>query len=120
MNGYHRYSDREVAAVVHAANTALQEIQGDESPSGYRLSGESPETQASAINGVRTARNGATPEQMHEAWREHKASQGWSYGPEKDPDKRTHPCMVPYGELPEDQKDKDRLFLAITTALTMR
>ena len=35
--------------------------------------------------------------------------EGWTYGPPpKDNEKRTHPLLVPYSELPEEEKDKDR------------
>lgn len=47
------------------------------------------------------------PELSHKNWMTHKASEGWIYGEVKDPEKKTHHCMVPYGDLPEDQKKKD-------------
>ena len=116
----HRFSDEEVAKVVHAANTAVQEILGDESPSEYRLMNEPEEIRQSAVHGVRKARSGATPEQMWESWSEFKRSQGWTWGPEKDPEKKTHPCLVDkYDDLPEDQKIKDVVFLANVRALTV-
>ena len=34
--------------------------------------------------------------------------QGWSWGPERDDKKKTHPDMVPYDELTEEEKDYDR------------
>lgn len=33
---------------------------------------------------------------------------GWRYGPRKDNDAKTHPCLVPYAQLPPDEQDKDR------------
>lgn len=58
----------------------------------------------------------ATPESMHEAWLKDKATDGWVYGEEKDFEKKTHPCFRPYGELPEAQRVKDHLFLAVVRA----
>lgn len=49
----------------------------------------------------------------HESWLGEKERDGWTYGPVKDPEKREHPCMVPFGELPVDQRRKDHLFRAI-------
>jgi RyR domain-containing protein len=72
---------------------------------------------SSAINGVTGVLNGNTPEQTHESWLAEKVASGWVYGPMKDPEKKEHPCMVPYGMLPADQKAKDLLF--VTTARTM-
>lgn len=53
-----------------------------------------------------------TPEQSHENWMTMKLAEGWTWGEIKDPEAKTHPCLVPYGELPEDQRAKDRLFIA--------
>lgn len=71
----------------------------------------------SAIAGVRSALEDPRPEASHERWLEHKRSEGWTYGPEKDPEKKTHPCMVPYGDLPEMQKQKDVFFIDMVQQL---
>lgn len=42
----------------------------------------------------------AWAEAAHESWRETKASQGWTYGPERDNARKTNPLMVAFGELP--------------------
>lgn len=68
----------------------------------------------SALAGVRGALGcGATPEQTHEAWCAHKRAEGWVHGPVKDGEAKTHPCLVPYAELPEAQKRKDGLYLLV-------
>ena len=69
------------------------------------------------MNGVRGALNGDGPEQSHESWMAEKVAAGWVYGPEKDPEKKTHPCMVPYADLPEAQKMKDHLYLSTVRAM---
>jgi hypothetical protein len=116
----HRWDDLSVAAVVHAANTAVQEHLGDDSPSEYRLWNEPEDIRDSAVAGVVKARSGATPEQMWESWAEFKRAQGWKWGPEKDREKMTHPCLVDeYEMLPQGQRDKDVVFLAIVRALTV-
>lgn len=57
------------------------------------------------------------PERSHENWMLHKRNHGWVYGAEKDVEKKTHPCMVPYSDLPEEQRAKDvvvvEAFLAV-------
>ncbi len=58
-----------------------------------------------------------TPEQSHISWIEEKVNAGWTYGPTKDPDKKLHPCLVPYSELPVEQQAKDVLFGAVMHAL---
>jgi len=48
-----------------------------------------------------------TPEENHNNWMEMKIKQGWIYGNVKDFDKKTHPDLVPFNELPDIEKRKD-------------
>ena len=41
-------------------------------------------------------------------WSQSRLSEGWTYGARRDDEKKTHPCLVPYEELPEIEKDYDR------------
>lgn len=108
----------QVARVCHEANRAWQLATGDPAPSPPW--DDAPQWQRdSAVAGVREALDGASPEQLHEAWVQAKLADGWQYGPAKDADRRTHPCLVPYAELPVDQLRKDHLFRAIVTALAV-
>lgn len=45
---------------------------------------------------------------VHENWAKSRMEQGWAYGPVRDDEKRTTPCLVPYDQLPEEEKDYDR------------
>ena len=45
---------------------------------------------------------------VHEVWAQSRISQGWTYGPERNDALKHHPCLVPYEELPEVEKDYDR------------
>ncbi len=45
---------------------------------------------------------------VHEVWAKSRIDQGWTYGEERNDEKKTHPCLVPYEELPEMEKDYDR------------
>jgi voltage-gated potassium channel Kch len=47
----------------------------------------------------------------HGRWCDHKVTEGWRYGERKDARGRTHPCLVPWSELPEDEREKDREFV---------
>ena len=44
----------------------------------------------------------------HEVWAQHRIQQGWRYGPVRSDEKKEHPCLVPYDELPESEKNVDR------------
>lgn len=45
---------------------------------------------------------------VHEIWAETRIAQGWSYGPQRDDNAKKHPCLLPYEELPEEEKVYDR------------
>ncbi|MBB4935667.1 hypothetical protein F4561_006576 [Lipingzhangella halophila] len=105
-----------IARVAHDANRALQLEQGDPAPS--LPWDEAPRWQRnSARDGVSKALDGATPEQLHNSWCEFKLADGWAHGEVKDAARRTHPCLVPYEQLSEEQRAKDALFHAIVGAL---
>ena len=50
-------------------------------------------------------------EMEHDSWCQRKEEQGWKYGPEKDPDRKTHPSLVDWEELPAGEKEKNREFI---------
>ena len=50
----------------------------------------------------------AIAENAHEVWAVERQAQGWSFGPERNDEKKENPCMVPYSQLPEKEKDFDR------------
>lgn len=45
---------------------------------------------------------------VHEVWAETRISQGWTYGEQRNDELKTHPCLVPYEELTESEKEYDR------------
>ena len=47
-------------------------------------------------------------EAEHERWMQSKLDDGWVYAPETDKAKKLHKCLVPWDQLPEDEKEKDR------------
>lgn len=74
------------------------------------------------MNGVRfhIQNLDAGPSASHDNWMAEKVVAGWVYGEVKDPDASppTHPCLVPFGDLPPEQQFKDVLFRTIVHALT--
>jgi hypothetical protein len=106
-----------IAKVCHDANRSWCNANDDHSQPAWE---DAPDWQIeSAINGVYHAMiyPDATPAESHSNWMADKIADGWVYGEVKDPDAKTHPCMVPYDDLPEFQRKKDALFLAIVRAL---
>lgn len=106
-----------IGKVCHQANRMWCVVNGDHSqPEWY----DAPDWQIeSALKGVKHALTNPdiTPEDSHNNWMAVKVAEGWVYGEVKDPEAKTHPCMVTYDQLPEFQRKKDALFLAIVRAL---
>jgi hypothetical protein len=58
-----------------------------------------------------------TPVQQHEGWLKLKEEEGWVYGEVKDVEKKIHPCMLPYDQLPAQQRTKDTIFGTVVRAI---
>lgn len=106
-----------IAMVCHQANKAWCELNGDNSQVDF-LVAENWQRE-SALKGVefRLSNPDAPESAQHDAWSKDKIDAGWVHGTEKDAEKKTHPCLVPFHELPEFQQKKDKLFCAIVDAL---
>lgn len=104
-----------IARVCHEANRGWCVGHGDNSQLEWD---QAPEWQReSAIQGVEGALAGNTPEQSHESWSKQKVDDGWVHGAVKDPEKKTHPCLVPYAELSIADRAKDDLFTGVVKSL---
>lgn len=57
---------------------------------------------------------------VHDVWAETRIKQGWKYGERRNDELKTHPCLVPYEELPEEEKEYDRNTSIGTLKLIMK
>lgn len=102
-----------IAAVAHEANRAYCASIGDTSQPRWA---DAPQWQKeSAVKGVmfHYENPDADASASHQSWYDEKERDGWSYGPEKDPENKRHPCFVPFGELPIEQQIKDHIFRSV-------
>jgi RyR domain len=109
-SGYRPGQIIDAAIAAHEANKAYCESIGDASQVDWMLA---PRWQQdSAINGVcyAIANNFPSPEEMHINWMKEKVAAGWHWGVVKDAEAKTHPCIMPYANLPEEQRIKDDIF----------
>lgn len=107
----------QVARVCHEVNRAYCQALGDNSQPKWE---DAPTWQTlSAVNGVsfHATHLDAGPEASHVNWMREKVDAGWVYGDVKDEAKKTHPCIVPFAQLPKEQQAKDYIFRAIVHAL---
>lgn len=106
-----------IAPYCHEMNRVWCAYHGDNSQKSWN---EAEQWQRdSAIKGVefRLANPDAAESAQHDAWSADKVEEGWVYGKIKDAEAKTHPCLVPFDQLPEFQQKKDKLFCAIVDAL---
>jgi hypothetical protein len=105
-----------VAELCHEVNRAYCIANGDNSQPKWA---DAPAWQKeSAINGAKAhLMRELSPEDSHQLWMNEKAANGWVYGPKKDERAKTHPCMLPYENLPKNQQVKDYLFGAIVKVM---
>lgn len=59
----------------------------------------------------------AIAENAHDRWALERQSEGWTYGPKRDDSKLETPDMVPYAQLPESEKQYDRIMAENTLKL---
>lgn len=109
-----------IARACHEANRAWCEFNGDTSQVPWE---DAPQWQRdSAVKGVQFHLDNpdAGDSASHDSWMAEKEATGWVYGPEKDPEATppTHPCMVPFDQLPREQQFKDKLFRALVHGLS--
>ena len=50
----------------------------------------------------------AIAKNVHEVWAQNRMNEGWTFGPVRDDQKRQTPCLIPYEQLPEEEKAYDR------------
>ena len=112
----HRAKIEVIARVCHEVNRAYCQALGDMSQPAWE---DAPEWQrVSARMGVDLHLSGDFgPEASHIGWMQQKLAEGWKYGPVKDPEKKEHPCMVPFDQLPREQQAKDFIFRSVVHAL---
>ncbi len=56
----------------------------------------------------------------HEVWATGRIQAGWTYGEERNDERKQHPCLVPYEELSEEEKSYDRATSVQTLKLIMK
>ena len=45
----------------------------------------------------------------HDLWARQRLSEGWTYGPNRDDENKTHPDLLPYADLSDSEKEYDRI-----------
>lgn len=98
-----------IARLCHEVNRIYCKSIGDFSHKSWE---ETPEELQNSVKAgvVNNLLKDLNPRQSHEEWVKYRSERGWVYGKEKDLEKKTHPRMVDYEDLPPEQKTKDEFF----------
>lgn len=108
---------KDIAKIAHENNRALCAAFGDDSQLPWE---DAPEWQRqSAMTGVLFLHTNpdAPVSATHDSWSQTKVEEGWVWGEVKDPEAKTHPCLIPFDELPPYQQAKDHIFRATVLGL---
>lgn len=101
------------AKVNHEVNVSINRFHGKESrPVWDKLTEDERNKAFASVQSV-IDNPSITPAESHQKWMDNKLADGWRYGPVKDEIKKTHPDLVGYDELPDEEKLKDYLFITI-------
>jgi hypothetical protein len=103
-----------IARTVHEALRAHREALGEAPLPRWEDAGRMQDASREAVE---FALSGPTPRAQHEAWVAAKRRDGWSYGPTKDANMKTHPSLVAFDRLPATEQQKDEVLLAVVRAL---
>ena len=45
---------------------------------------------------------------------QHRTKDGWTHGAQRDDEQKHHPCLIPYADLSETEREYDRQFCAFS------
>lgn len=106
-----------IARVAHEVNAAYCEGLGDKTQTTWEKAPRAD--QEAIVQGVKLHLENpdAGVAVSHEMLMKQMLSEGWTYGRVKDPIKKEHPCLVPFTDLPQEQKLKDFIFRGVVRAI---
>ncbi|NDZ11490.1 hypothetical protein C7T35_01410 [Variovorax sp. WS11] len=107
----------QIAQVAHEVNRAYCQSMGDNTVPEWSAASDHQRESILAGVDMHLANPDVEPAASHLAWFEAKLADGWVHGPVKNLEAKEHPCMVPYEDLPPDQRAKDFLFRGVVHAL---
>jgi hypothetical protein len=105
------FTKEQIAVVIHEANRAIQKVMGQPIDPPWE---EADWRQKSTLESIEAMERGEVDfEEQHERWLTERTDEGWAYGPVKDADKKTSPLLLSWDNLPEQEKAKNYVRLAI-------
>lgn len=112
------YSSETIAQLVHETLSSWARIRG--MPAYPSWEDAEDWMRASTLESVEHVLQhpNADPGAQHVQWMEQKQKDGWVWGETKDADAKTHPMLVPFAQLPDDERAKDAIIISLAKALS--
>ena len=107
-----------IARVAHDAMRAWKRAIGQDPGPEWEDAEDWMRVSSRAAVAHRLANPSAPASAEHERWMAEKRAAGWRYGPERNDAEKVHPMLVDYARLPEEERKKDTLILAVIDALS--
>lgn len=107
----------QIARVAHEVNRAYCQSLGDYSQPAWEDAPQWQKDSAALGVALHLDNPNASAAASHESWMAQKVADGWVWGLTKNPEEKTHPCIVPFDALPEAQQAKDYVFRGVVHAL---
>lgn len=103
-----------IAEIAYAVNNVYRRYNGEsERDSWDKLPEAKKRNLINAVDSMLNYGSTWTPEVSHMNWLNEKIQDGWRYSNTEDEQLKLHPCIKPYYQLPDAQKKKDELFVAV-------
>ncbi len=107
----------QIARVCHAALSAYRESLGQDPLPAWDAAPEWQRRSSREAVRFRLTHPDAPADAQHEQWRRDRLADGWRHGPVRDEAAKTNPMLVPYAELPDAERRKDLLVMAVVRSL---
>lgn len=117
------FSDEQIAEVAHNLVVSMQRVLGEAAmPFWHELAPDAWQREDTVRQVARLRRDpAATPKAEHEAWMQARTDEGWTYGQERDTERKRNPLLVPWEQLSFVQRARAEAgFALIRTLLGQR
>lgn len=105
-----------ISGAAHGSNNRFKMLHGDPKDLPWEeLTEEQKEITRASVRQI-TDHPETTAADIHDTWVMSKFNSGWSFGNTKDPEAKTHPLLVSFGELSDYDQAKDVLFVGVVKA----
>lgn len=116
LENFQMFTIREIAYLLHTITSVFDRPDGSVVMTWAELPEEKKVLAQTAVLVIwmrLTAGEDLTPQEAHRIWMIGKLNNGWTHGKEFCDEKKTHPCIVPFEELPPIERLKDELWITL-------